>query len=77
FEFVEDLSLDNVIYVEASFCQYLPRNQDLSNAEIIESISAGFARAKQKYYIEAGILVCGMYCLSDDIILELAELCTK
>lgn len=77
FEFVEDHALDNVIYVEARFCPYFHRNQDLSYAEIIESISAGFARAKQKYDIEAGILVCGMYNLSDDINLELAELCTK
>ncbi|MDE4944981.1 hypothetical protein NAI65_11845, partial [Francisella tularensis subsp. holarctica] len=70
FEFVEYHDLDNVIYVEARFCPYVHRNQDLSYAEIIECISAGFARAKQKYDKEAGILVCGKYSRSDDINLE-------
>ncbi|AIT08865.1 alkaline phosphatase [Candidatus Francisella endociliophora] len=77
FEFAEDHALENVIYVEARFCPFFHREKGLSYDQIIESIAKGFSRAKQKYDIETGILVCGMYHFTDDTNLELAKLCLK
>ncbi|AJC49064.1 adenosine deaminase [Allofrancisella guangzhouensis] len=77
FEFAEDHALQNVIYAEARFCPYFHRIKGLSYNQIVESIIKGFKKAKKKYSIETGILVCGMYHLDDKINLELAKLCTE
>ncbi|KEI35779.1 adenosine deaminase [Allofrancisella frigidaquae] len=77
FEFAEDHALQNVIYAEARFCPYFHREKGLSYNQIIESVIKGFEKAKKKYSIETGILVCGMYHLDDKTNLELAKLCTN
>ncbi|RUS70078.1 hypothetical protein EGW08_022170, partial [Elysia chlorotica] len=78
YEFVEDHAQQNVIYVEARFCPYFHTSCGLNYDDIIKSVIKGFDRAKEKYTnIETGIIVCGMYHLSDDTNVQIAEICNK
>lgn len=59
YELLEDLSKENIKYVEVRFAPYLHMEEGLSFDEVIDSVLRGMRRAKKDFNILSnGILIC-------------------
>ncbi|MBI3817515.1 MAG: adenosine deaminase [Planctomycetes bacterium] len=72
FEAVEDCYHDGIVYVELRFAPVFHSERGLSLEKIMESVLLGMSRARNKYGVECGLIVCGMRHREDS--LEMAEL---
>ncbi len=60
YELFEDLAKQNVIYAEVRFAPSLHIKEGLKYEQIVESAIRGMNKAKEKYGIEGGLLLCCM-----------------
>ena len=60
YELFEDLARQNVIYAEVRFAPSLHIKEGLKYEQIVESAIRGMNKAKEKYGIEGGLLLCCM-----------------
>lgn len=72
YEFVQDVALENVRYVEARYSPLLHRPA-LTLSQAIEAPLAGFRRAEQETGVKVGVIVCGIRTLPPGTSLELAR----
>lgn len=76
YEMMEDLHLDNVVYVETRFCPYLHTQQGLTMSEVVDSVLSGLQLGKEKFGVEYGLIICGIRNFEDNVNLEIAKLCS-
>ena len=74
FELAEDAHQEQVRYMEVRYCPALHTRQGLSMDETVEAVSAGLERARNRFGIRTGTIVCGIRHLSPRLSLRLAEL---
>ena len=60
YELFEDLAKQNVIYAEVRFAPSLHTKEGLKYEQIVEAAIRGMNKAKEKYNIEGGLLLCCM-----------------
>ena len=73
FELAEDAHHEQVRYMEVRYCPALHTRRGLTMDETVEAVSAGLARARNRYGIRTGTIVCGIRHLSPRLSLRLAE----
>jgi adenosine deaminase len=73
FELAEDNHRENVRYFEVRYCPALHTRRGLSMEETVEAVREGLARARRKYGIESGIIICGIRHKSPRLSVRLAE----
>jgi adenosine deaminase len=74
FELAEDAHRERIRYMEVRYCPALHTRRGLAMDETVEAVAAGLARARRRYGILTGTIVCGIRHLSPRLSLELAEL---
>lgn len=72
FEAIEDCYHDGIVYVELRFAPIFHTARGMSLEGVMEAALAGMARARRKFKVECGLIVCGMRHREDS--LEMAEL---
>lgn len=60
YDFLTEVSKENVKYVEARFAPMLSVNGGLNCKEVIESVLEGFEKAKQEVGVEYQLITCAM-----------------
>ena len=74
YELAEDAHLEQVRYMEVRYCPALHTKHGLSMEETVEAVVAGLDRARHRYGIRTGTILCGIRHLSPRLSLRLAEL---
>lgn len=74
FELAEDAHKEQILYMEVRYCPALHTKRGLSMEETVEAVSAGLDRARRRYGVHTGTIVCGIRHLSPRLSLRLAEL---
>ncbi len=74
FELAEDAHGEQVRYMEVRYCPALHTRHGLSMEETVEAVTVGLERARLRYGIHTGTIVCGIRHLSPRLSLRLAEL---
>ncbi|MDC7126319.1 MAG: adenosine deaminase [Spirochaetales bacterium] len=73
-ETLEDLSLQNVKYVEIRFAPILHTERGLNTEEIVKAVLAGLKEGKEQFGVDYGLILCAMRHQPADYSLETAEL---
>lgn len=73
FELAEDAHRENVLYVEVRWSPLLHREKGLSIDDAIGAVEAGLMRARDRYGIRTGQILCGIRHMDPAASLELAE----
>ncbi|MEM9875068.1 MAG: adenosine deaminase [Myxococcota bacterium] len=74
YELVEDAAQENVRLMEVRYAPMLHTRQGLSLTMVVEAVLAGLRAARDRYGIEANVIVCGIRNISSEHSLEMAEL---
>jgi adenosine deaminase len=74
FELVEDAWRDGVTYLEVRFCPILSYQEGLSGEQVVEAVLSGLRRATQKYKVPAGLILCVLQGMGEEIAESLADL---
>jgi adenosine deaminase len=74
FELAEDAHRENVRYMEVRYCPALHTRRKLTLEDTVEAVSAGLERARRRYGIQTGTIICGIRHLSPRLSYRLAEL---
>lgn len=73
YKFMEDVSKENVKYIEVRFAPALHLNNSLNIPRVIESVLRGLERGKNAFDIEYGLIICLMRHHSDLLNRSVAE----
>lgn len=73
YELLEDLSRDNVKYVEIRFAPYLHMNEGLSFDQVMESVILGMNKGMEDFNIKANLILIAMRHDSLDKTIELVK----
>ena len=73
FELAEDAHKEQIRYMEVRYCPALHTRRGLSMEGSVEAVTAGLERARRRYGINTGTIVCGIRHLSPRLSLKLAE----
>ena len=74
YELIEDVSRENVRYLEVRFCPILHTKKGLSLNGVVESVLFGLRKAQKKFKVKTGLIICGLKHLSEDVTNRLASL---
>ena len=74
FELAEDAHHEQVRYMEVRYCPALHTRRGLSLEETVEAVRSGLERARRRYGIHTGTIICGIRHLSPRLSFRLAEL---
>ncbi len=74
YELVEDVSKENVKYMEVRYAPVLHREKGLNLTEIIEAVLHGLADGKRDFGVDSGVILSGIRNISTEYSLRLAEL---
>jgi adenosine deaminase len=74
FELAEDAHREQVRYMEVRYCPALHTRRALTMEDTVEAVSAGLERARRRYGIQTGTIICGIRHLSPRLSYRLAEL---
>jgi adenosine deaminase len=77
FELAEDAHRENVRYMEVRYSPLLHREQGLSYDEIVAAVQKGLDRARRRYGIRTGQIICGIRHIPGRSSLELADLAVR
>ncbi len=77
FELAEDAHRENVRYMEVRYSPMLHTVGGLSLDEIVAAVQEGLDRARRRYGIITGQIICGIRHISPESSLELAELAVR
>ena len=75
FELAEDAAKESCRYLEVRYSPMLHTRLGLKLTAIVEAVLAGLRRAKRKYGIRYGVILCGIRSISAESSLRMAELC--
>ena len=74
FEAIEDMHLDNVVYVEVRFAPHFHTAGGLGLDAVMAAVVRGLERGAQQYGVEFGLIVCAMRNQSEELALKLSEI---
>jgi adenosine deaminase len=74
FELAEDAAKENIWYLEVRYSPVLHTKKGLKLSEIVDAVLKGLERAKEKYSIETGVIICGMRNINPETSIVLANL---
>lgn len=74
FEALEDFARENVVYAELRFHPGFHTQKGLTVEDVMAATAAGCRRARERYGIEWGLIVCAMRNMDPKVSLEMAEL---
>ena len=72
YEMMEDMSKDNVCYVETRFSPVFHTEKGLYYEDIVDAVLDGLEKGKRDFGVEYGLILCGMRNMKNT--LEIAEL---
>ena len=74
FELIEDVSKENVRYIEIRYSPILHTKKDMTPVESIDAVNAGLKQGEKEFGVKSGIIICGIRNISPDVSLKLADL---
>ena len=74
FELAEDAHKEQVRYMEVRYCPALHTRRKLTMEDSVEAVARGLERARARYGIRTGTIICGIRHLSPRLSYRLAEL---
>jgi len=74
YELIEDVSLENVRYIEVRYSPVLHTKKGMTPEESIEAVLTGLKRGEKDFNVKSGIIVCGIRNISPKTSLKLADL---
>ncbi|HET9950270.1 MAG TPA: adenosine deaminase [Candidatus Eisenbacteria bacterium] len=77
FELAEDSHRENVRYLEVRYCPALHTKRGLGMGDTVEAVQEGLNRARRRYGIESGIIICGIRHKSPRLTNRLAEVAVE
>ncbi len=77
FELAEDAHRENVRYLEVRYSPLLHTEQGLEYDEIVAAVQEGLDRARRRYGILSGQIICGIRHISPESSLDLAQLAVR
>ena len=77
FELAEDAHMENVRYMEVRYSPMLHTVRGLTLDEIVAAVQRGLSKARDRYGIVTGQIICGIRHISPESSLELAELACR
>ncbi|MHC5066774.1 MAG: adenosine deaminase [Planctomycetota bacterium] len=77
FELAEDAHRENVLYAEIRYSPLLHRDGGLGMDQVVAAVEEGLSRARDRYGIRCGQILCGIRHISPDSSMELAELAVR
>ena len=77
FELIEDVSVENVRYIEIRYSPILHTKNGMTLDNAIQSVKKGLKKGENIYGVKSGIIVCGIRHISPEASLKLADLAIK
>ena len=77
YELIEDVSKENVRYIEVRYSPILHTKKGMALEEAIESVRKGLKRGEKDFGVKSGIIVCGIRHISPEASLKLADLAVR
>ena len=74
YEFVEDMSRDNVVYSEVRFAPHFHTQGGLGLDAVMQAVTKGLGRGQEAFGVEVRTIVCAMRNLSAMLSMQMAEL---
>lgn len=74
YELVEDISEENIRYIEIRYSPVLHTKLGMTPEESIEAVHEGLQEAENDFGVKSGIIICGIRNISPKISLKLADL---
>ena len=74
FELAEDAHKEQVRYMEVRYCPALHTRRKLTMEDTVEAVARGLERARKRFGIRTGTIICGIRHLSPRLSYRLAEL---
>ena len=77
YELIEDVSRENVRYIEVRYSPILHTKKGMALEEALESVRKGLKRGEKDFGVKSGIIVCGIRHISPEASLKLADLAVR
>ena len=77
YELIEDVSKENVRYIEVRYSPILHTKKGMALEEALESVRKGLKRGEKDFGVKSGIIVCGIRHISPEASLKLADLAVR
>ena len=74
YELIEDVSRENVQYIEIRYSPILHIDKGMTMEESVEAVQRGMIRGQKEFGVRSGIIICGIRDISPEISLQLAEI---
>ncbi|MBT3591025.1 MAG: adenosine deaminase [Candidatus Marinimicrobia bacterium] len=74
FELIEDVSKENVKYIEIRYSPILHTENGMTISESVEAVQDGLKRGEKEFGVQSGIIVCGIRNISPEVSLKLADI---
>lgn len=74
FELIEDVSKENVRYIEIRYSPILHTKKGMSLGESIDAVKVGLKDGEKEFGVKSGIIICGIRNISPAVSLKLADL---
>ena len=74
YELIEDVSRENIRYIEIRYSPILHLEKGLTMGESVESVQRGLSKGQKEFGVESGIIICGIRDISPEVSLQLAEI---
>ncbi len=74
YELIEDVSRENVRYIEIRYSPILHIEKGMTMEESVEAVQRGLTRGQKEFGVRSGIIICGIRDISPKISLQLAEI---
>ena len=77
YELIEDVSRENVRYIEIRYSPILHIEKGMTMEESVEAVQRGLIRGQKEFGVRSGIIICGIRDISPEISLQLAEIAVQ
>ena len=77
YELIEDVSKENVRYIEIRYSPILHTEKGMTMGESVEAVRNGLKRGQKDFGVKSGIIVCGIRNISAAASLKLADLTVR
>ncbi len=74
YELIEDVSRENVRYIEIRYSPILHIEKGMTMEESVEAVQRGLIKGQKEFGVRSGIIICGIRDISPEISLRLAEI---
>lgn len=77
FELIEDVTRENVRYIEVRYSPVLHTKNGMTAERSIDAVWTGLKKAEKKFGVKSGIIICGIRNISPDMSMKLANLAVQ